>query len=72
MVYLLNYDFSLCMNCTDVEAVWCNLQSIINNAISQFAPLVKLKGKQELSKVVQFYHKASYSPCPLVQEEGQA
>lgn len=50
MVYLLNYDFSLCMNCTDVEAVWCNLQSIINNAISQFAPLVKLKANKNYPK----------------------
>ncbi len=38
------------MNCTDVEAVWCNLQWIINNAISQFAPLVKLKANKNYLK----------------------
>ncbi len=48
--YLLNYDYSTCLNCTDVETVWSILQSIINNGINQFAPLVKLRANKNHPK----------------------
>ncbi len=48
--HLLNTDYSSCLYCTDVELVWCNLRTIINDAIKQFAPMVKIRAKKNHPK----------------------
>ena len=48
--HLLNIDYSSCLYCTDVEVIWCNLRSIINDAINRFAPRVKIRAKKNHPK----------------------
>ena len=43
--YILHFDFSPCLNCNDIEIVWNQIRTIIHNAISLFAPKLKLRSR---------------------------
>ena len=49
-IYILDFDFSPCLNCNDVEIVWSQVRTIIHNAISLFAPKVKLRSRKNYPK----------------------
>ncbi len=44
--YILDYDFSSCLYTHNVELAWNHLRFTLHNAISQFAPKVKLKPRK--------------------------
>ena len=48
--YILNFDFSPCLNCNDIEIVWNQIRTIIHNAISLFAPKLKLRSRKNYPK----------------------
>ncbi len=64
--HLLNTDYSSCLYCTDVELVWCNLRSIINDAICPYGH------QKEPPQVVQPSCTASYKLCPFYSKEDYA
>ena len=74
--FLFEYDFSSCLSCVDVEIVWSELKRIISNAVSLFAPVVKLRKnksypkwytpeiKHQLNRTRFFRKRAKLSPTP--------
>ena len=50
--FILDFDFLPCLNGNDVKIVWSQIRTIIHNAISLFAPKVKLRSRKKLSKMV--------------------